>query len=89
MCDNRSCFSRIDEGITGKVKFGDDSSIDIKGKGSILFLSKNGDKKVLADVCYIPDLRSNIIILGQATEAGCEISMKKDDLTIYDQDTWR
>lgn len=43
MTGNRAYFSKIDESITGKVRFGDDSCIDIKGKGSILFMSKNGD----------------------------------------------
>lgn len=33
MSGNRAYFSNIDETVTGKVKFGDDSRIDIKGKG--------------------------------------------------------
>lgn len=39
----------------------------------------------MTDVYYIPDLRSNIISLGQATEAGCEIKLKDDHLTMHDQ----
>lgn len=78
-------FKSIDESITGKVRFGDDSRVDIKGKGSILFVSQNGDQKILADVYYIPDLKSNIISLGQATEAGCEIRMKEEQLTLHDK----
>ena len=50
MTGNRNYFKRIDETITGKVRFGDDSRIDIKGKGSILFYSKDGGKKILSDV---------------------------------------
>ncbi|KAG7565310.1 Integrase catalytic core [Arabidopsis suecica] len=85
MTGNRAYFSKLDETVTGKVRFGDDSRIDIKGKGSILFVSKDGEKKILADVYYIPDLKSNIISLGQATEAGCDIRMKDEQLTIYDK----
>lgn len=51
--------------------------IDIKGKGSILFFSKNGEKKILADVYFI---------LGQATESGCDVKMKGDYLTLHDKD---
>ena len=40
MTGDRSYFQSIDETITGKVSFGDDSRIDIKGKGSILFLTQ-------------------------------------------------
>lgn len=68
MTGNRSYFTTLDETITGKVKFGDDSRIDIKGKGSINFVFKNGVKKMMSNVYYIPGLRSNIISLGQATE---------------------
>ena len=62
MTDNLTYFSKLGQRVTGKVKFGDDSKIDIKGKGSILFATKNGERKILSDVYYIPDLKSNIII---------------------------
>lgn len=35
---------------------------------------------------YIPELRSNIISLGQATEAGCDVRMKDNTLTLDDRD---
>lgn len=86
MSGDRSYFTTLDETITGKVKFDDDSRIDIKGKGSISFVFKNGVKKVMSNVYFIPALKSNIISLGQATEAGCEVRMKEDVLNIYDRD---
>ncbi|AAF67366.1 Hypothetical protein T32B20.i [Arabidopsis thaliana] len=86
MTGNLEYFSKIDKTVTGKVRFGDDSRIDIKGKGSIPFVSKNGDSKLLEDVYYIPDLRSNIISLGQATEAGCDVRMRKGYLTLFDRE---
>ena len=83
---NRNYFNKIDETITDKVRFGDDSRIDIKGKGSILFVSQNGSEKVLAEVYFIPALKSNIISLGQARESGCEVTMKEDYLILNDKD---
>ncbi|XP_010471120.1 PREDICTED: uncharacterized protein LOC104750957 [Camelina sativa] len=84
MTGNRAWFYKLNESIRGKVKFGDDSQVDIKGKGSISFITKGGEKKLLADVYYIPDLRSNIISLGQATESGCDVRMREDHLTLHD-----
>lgn len=86
MTGNLGYFSTLDHRITGKVKFEDDSRIDIKGKGSIFFKTKNGERRVLSDVYFIPKLRSNIISLGQATELGCEVRMKEDHLFLYDRD---
>ena len=45
-----------------------------------------GEKKLLKDVYFIPKLRSNIISLGQATEAGCDVRMRGDCLTLHDKD---
>lgn len=82
----RNYFKSVDESITGKVSFSDDSCIDIKGKCQILFCRKYGGKKILADVYYIPDLKSNIISLNQATKSGCDASMKEDFLVLKDRD---
>ena len=86
MTGNREYFTSLDESITGKVRFGDDSRIDIRGKGSILFITRDRKRKVLADVYYIPELKSNIISLGQATESGCEVKMRDEYLTLRDRE---
>ena len=86
MTGNLEFFTKIDRRVTGKVRFGDDSRIDIKGKGSIIFLTKNGERKELSDIYFIPNLRSNILSLGQATESGCEVRMKDDCLLLYDRE---
>lgn len=86
MKGNKDYFKYLDTTISGKVRFGDDSRIDIRGKGSIIFVSQDGEKKLLSDVYYIPYLRSNIISLGQATEAGCDIRMTGDKLTLHDKE---
>ncbi|XP_022024793.1 uncharacterized protein LOC110925129 [Helianthus annuus] len=84
MTGNRAYFFELNERVTGKVKFGDGSCIDIRGKGSVLLEGKTGEKRLLTDVYYLPSLQSNIISLGQATEGGCDIHMKCDLLTIHD-----
>lgn len=85
MSGNRLFFYKLDESVTEVVRFGDDSRINIKGKGSIKFILKGGEKKTLNNLYYIPGLRSNIVSLGQATEAGCEVRMKDDILMLFDR----
>lgn len=85
MCGNRRFFYQLDEAVMGKVRFGDDSRINIEGKGSVRFVFDKGEKKVLNNVYYIPGLKSNIISLGQATEVGCEVQMRDNTLSLFDQ----
>jgi len=42
MTGNRAAFSELDQSITGTVKFGDGSVVDIVGCGTILFAARHG-----------------------------------------------
>nr|GEX45323.1 zinc finger, CCHC-type [Tanacetum cinerariifolium] len=70
MTGTKSHFRDINERITGRIRFGDGSYVQIKGRGSILLGCKNNEQKIVSDVYYIPNLKSNIISLGQLTEIG-------------------
>ncbi|GJS54680.1 zinc finger, CCHC-type containing protein [Tanacetum coccineum] len=84
MSGDRTKFQNLDESITGSVKFGDGSKVEIKGKGTIIFECRNGEQRKLQDVYYIPRLCSNIISLGQLAEAGDEILMRGKSLWVRD-----
>ena len=84
MTGKRHYFSELNEKIKGQVKFGDGSSVEIEGKGSILFQSKTGEQKLVTNIYFIPNLQSNILSLGQATEVGCDVRMRQDYLTVHD-----
>ena len=56
MTGDKAKFCELDEAVTGNVKFGDGSTVQIMGKGSILFSCKNGDQWMLQEVYYIPRL---------------------------------
>ena len=85
MTGTKSHFKEIDEHISGRVRFGDGSYVEIKGRGSILLGCRNKEQKIVSDVYYIPNLKSNILSLGQLTEIGCKIIMDGNKLTLYDK----
>jgi hypothetical protein len=64
------------------VRFGDDSTVEIMGKGTIVF---QGDQWVLSDVYYIPRLRSNLVSLGQLTEMGHRVLLDDDMLEVVNK----
>ncbi|GJZ61549.1 zinc finger, CCHC-type containing protein [Tanacetum coccineum] len=82
----REHFEELDEKVSGKVRFGDGSYIKIKGKGSILIECDDEKQRIISHVYYIPDLKSNLLSLGQFTEIGCKVVMEDDELRLYDMD---
>ena len=81
----RSKFKQLDEKVTGRVRFGDGSFVDIRGKGTISFKCKNGGEKLLKEVYYIPNLCNNIISLGQLSEEGNRVVLHGVYLWVYDE----
>jgi hypothetical protein len=65
MTGTKSALSQLDDTVSGSVRFGDGSTIRICGLGSVVMNTRQGDHKVLTSVYYIPQLKSNIISLGQ------------------------
>jgi hypothetical protein len=64
MTGRREFFIELDSSVRGSVKFGDASSIEIKGAGSFVFTVASGEHRLLTGVYYIPSLRNSIISLG-------------------------
>ncbi|KAI3435142.1 RRM domain-containing protein [Psidium guajava] len=89
MTGDKAKFQELDEGVTGRVRFGDGSSVQIMGKGSVLFSCKDGSQWLLQETYYIPRLCSNIISLGQLTECGHKVIMDGGYLQVYNKDPVR
>nr|GFB24625.1 zinc finger, CCHC-type [Tanacetum cinerariifolium] len=85
MTGTKSHFRDIDESVTGHVRFRDGSYVQIKGRGSILLGCKNNEQKIVSDIYYIPNLKRNILSLGQLMEIGCKIIMDGNKLTLYEK----
>lgn len=78
-------FTELNEKVTGQVHFGDGPSVKIEGKGTIVFVGKNGEEYTLREVYYIPSLQTNIISIGQLSEEGNRVTIKGEYLWVLDQ----
>ncbi|GKU86234.1 hypothetical protein SLEP1_g783 [Rubroshorea leprosula] len=78
MCGDKSAFLDLDESFQDKVKFGDNSTIAVKGrgKGKITIRAKDNSVQTIANVLYVPNLKSNLLSLGQLQKKGYEILIK-------------
>jgi hypothetical protein len=84
MTGTRAVFAKLNTSVTGTVKFGDGSMVDIKGKGTVLFACKSGEHHRLDGVYYIPRLTTNIMSLGQMDEDGFKVDIESGILRLYD-----
>jgi hypothetical protein len=85
MTGARDMFSTLDESRHDTVHFGDGSIVNIQGSGTVVFECLTGDHRVLADVYFIPSLRSNIVSVGQLDENGCKITIEGGIMCILDR----
>ncbi|KAL0429361.1 UNVERIFIED_CONTAM: Retrovirus-related Pol polyprotein from transposon TNT 1-94 [Sesamum radiatum] len=84
MTGDKSKFVHIDTKVTGDVRFGDDTKVEIEGKGTVILATKNGDHKLLHDVYYIPKMKNNILSIGQLMENGHKVKMEDKYLWLRD-----
>jgi hypothetical protein len=56
------------------VKLGNDASLQVQGKGSIR-MEIDGIMHVITEVFYVPDLKNNLLSIGQLQEKGLAVLM--------------
>ena len=85
MCSKKELFANLDELFRTKVKFADDSTIPVTGKGQILINLKNEDHKYISSVFYVPSMKSNLLSIGQLAEKGYAMNLYDNQLFILDK----
>ena len=76
-------FNDLDETTTRFMKFGDNSRIQIKGKGVIEVNQKDDSTLRLCNVLFVSKLEANILSLGRLDEEGYRMTMGEGKLTIF------
>jgi hypothetical protein len=77
-------FSELDRHVSGTVRFGDGSVVEIKGRGTVVFAGHGGRHRVLTRVYFIPRLRTSIVSVGQLDEVGCSTLVKGGQMVVRD-----
>ena len=82
MCANKEWFSDLDEEFRHSVKLGNNSKMAVLGKGNIR-LQIAGVTQVITDVFYIPELKNNLLSVGQLQERGVAILIQHGVCRVY------
>ena len=71
MIRNKDLFTTLDKLVYSKVKFSDESTVNMEGEGSIIIQEKDGGHSRITDVLYVPTIKNNLLSLGQLLERRC------------------
>lgn len=84
MTGNKNCFVNFDESVQREVKTGDNKRLIVKGCGDIPIRTKQGTNYI-SNVYYVPDLKHNLLSVGQLTRKGHHVNFKDDFCVIKDK----
>ncbi|XP_074342644.1 uncharacterized protein LOC141680273 [Apium graveolens] len=85
MCGHEYLFKEMQKIEDGHVSFGDASKVEVKGRGTVCYQQKDGSIGSIQDVYYVPNIKTNILSLGQLTEKGYSIFLKDRLLHLKDK----
>jgi transposase InsO family protein len=82
MCGKKELFDVFNEEFKDSVKLGNDASLQVQGKGSIR-MEIDGIMHVITEVFYVPDLKNNLLSIGQLQEKGFAVLMQHGTCKIF------
>jgi len=74
MSGNKDWFSELDVTYRHKLKLGNDARIVVMEKGSVQIIL-HGITHIFSHVFYVPELKSNLLSIGQLQEKGLMITI--------------
>ncbi|GAU13723.1 hypothetical protein TSUD_348270 [Trifolium subterraneum] len=82
MIGTKEWLFNFDDKFRETVKIGDNSTMQVMGKGNVkLYLA--GQVTVISDVYYLPDLKNNLLSIGQLQQKNLTIVFSKDVCKIF------
>nr|KYP54002.1 hypothetical protein KK1_000168 [Cajanus cajan] len=85
MCGEESFFNELIKVKVEFVSFGDDSKVAVKGRETIKVMQKDGRVGEIRNVYDVPELKNNILSMGQMMEKGNSVLMKDRVLYLKDK----
>ena len=85
MSGDRVLFSQMDEDFKHTVKLGNDKKMEVVGKGNVKLMLNNVAYTV-SGVYYIPELKNNLLSLGQLQEKELTIIIQKGACKIFHEE---
>ena len=85
MCERKELFVELSNNACDDVSLGDSSKLVVEGKEKIKIFQKIGTPQYISNVYYVPNMKSNILNIGQLLDKGYTIHMKDRILSLLDK----
>lgn len=82
MTGNEKIFLDMDTTVSSKVRLGNGSLVQAKGKGTISIETKKG-KRYVHDVLFVPELEENLLSIDQLVENGYHLHFGDNACKIF------
>ena len=84
MTAHREWLTNFDASKKTSIKLADNRKLALEGSGNIVMRSNFGGKVIIEDVFYVPDMKCNLMSIGQLVEKGFSVSMEGESLKLFD-----
>ena len=81
---NKKWLVDFDSGKSTKIICVVDKYLNVEGMENVKIILNNGKAAVIQNVWYVPDMKSNLMSVGQLVEKGFSVTMKDNLLKLYD-----
>ncbi|GFP82775.1 retrovirus-related pol polyprotein from transposon tnt 1-94 [Phtheirospermum japonicum] len=78
MTPHRQWFCEYEQYDGGDVMLGDDTAVQITGRGRVKLRMKDDTIKTLPNVMHIPSMSKNLLSVGTMADSGVNFSCDKD-----------
>lgn len=82
MCGDKAMFYQLNEDFRQLVKLGNNTKMTVLGKGNVR-LQVDGFNHVVTEVFYVPELKNNLLSIGQLQEKGLAILIQSGKCRVY------
>lgn len=82
MCGDKKIFCELNEDFRQMVRLGNNTRISVMGKGNVR-LKVNNINHVVTEVFFVPELKNNLLSIGQLQERGLAILIRHGMCRIY------
>lgn len=79
MTCNREWLINLVESKKSKVRLADDSTLRVEGMGNVVIKKKDGLNTTTENILLMPEMKCNLLSLGQLVEKGFTVIMGNND----------